>query len=155
MENNEVEQVIEAQKTEIIRRELLPWWMKAFCWLFMVMGGLAIPCLIFGLFGGTADLSLYGFSTNNPISVIGLFLIAIMVFKGFTAYSLWYEKDYALLLGKIDAISGVLICIFSMFAAPFLLQNYVFTGRLEIILLVVYYIRLTKIEYEWTYLEKQ
>src|SRR5213075_1714156 len=99
----------EFEKRTISRRELLPVWIKVFCWIFMIMGGISFGCLVVGAFGKTAQLSFYGFNTNEPLTFLGLFLIAIMVFKGFTAYSLWFEKDNAIKLGKIDTILGVAV----------------------------------------------
>ena len=76
-----------------------------------------------------------------------------MIFKGFAAYSLWFEKPNAISIGKIDAICGVVICIASMFVLPFMNNNSHFMFRLEILLLIPYYMRLNKIEYEWDNLE--
>ncbi|WP_278022098.1 hypothetical protein [Flavobacterium ginsengisoli] len=73
----------EFEKPEIIRRKLLPWWIKIFCWIFMLMSVGAIASLITNLFVPNVNLSLYGFSTNTAYSGIGLFIIAVMLLKGF------------------------------------------------------------------------
>jgi len=143
----------EFDKPLIIRRKLLPWWIKTFCWIFMIMGVCGIASLIGNLFIENIDLSIYGFSSNTAYSVIGFFIIAIMIFKGLTAYLLWFEKENAILIGKIDAILGIVICIVSMFAIPFISENSHFNFRLEILLLIPYYLKLNKIEYEWDNLE--
>jgi hypothetical protein len=57
-------------------------------------------------FTPNVNLSLYGFSSNTAFSGIGAYIIAIMIFKGFAAYSLWFEKSNAISIGKIDAICG-------------------------------------------------
>ena len=85
----------------------------------MLMGVVSIGCLIFGALGNKADLSFYGFETNEPLTLIGILIISIMTLKVFSAYTLWFEKDYAIKLGKIDAIFGIVICLFSMFVLPF------------------------------------
>nr|WP_315239329.1 hypothetical protein [uncultured Flavobacterium sp.] len=143
----------EFEKPLIIRRKLLPWWIKTFCWIFMVMGVCAIGVLIASPFITTFQLSIYGFETNTPLSGIGLFIIAILIFKGFAAYSLWFEKDNAMSITKIDAILGVVICIISMFIIPFISESSHFSIRLELALLIPYYLKLNKIEYEWDNLE--
>lgn len=140
-------------KTPIIRRELLPWWIKIFCWLFMIMSFCAIGAVVTNLFMPTVDLSLYGFSSNTAFSGIGIFIIVTILIKGFAAYSLWFEKDNAILVGKIDAIYGFLICLFSMFILPFFVESNHIQIRLEIILIILFYIKLNKIEYEWDNLE--
>jgi hypothetical protein len=153
MEENEGSQFDEFNK-KIIRRKLLPVWIKIFCWIFMIIGVIAIGCLILGAFRKTADLSLYGFETNQPLTPIGIFIIALMAFKGFTAYTLWFEKASAIKFAKLDAILGVVICVVSMFILPFI-NNTHFSIRLEIIFLILYYKKINKIEYEWENLEEQ
>lgn len=137
------------EKKPVNRRALLPAWIKVFCWLFMLMGVAGIACLIIGLFGGTADLSLYGFETNEPLSLLGSLIIAFMLFKAFTAYSLWFEKDNAILLGKIDAIAGIVICMISMVAIPIIMENVDIKIRLELLLLLPYYYKLENIKNAW------
>lgn len=143
----------EFDKPQVIRRKLLPWWIKTFCWIFMLLAVAAVSTLITNLFFSTVDLSLYGFSTNNAYSITGIFIIAIMILKGFAAFSLWFEKPNAISIGKIDAICGVVICVASMFVLPFTSGDGHIQLRLEILLLIPYYIKLNKIEYEWDNLE--
>jgi len=145
----------EFEKPLIIRRKLLPWWMKMFCWIFMIMGVGAIAALIVSPFISNFQLSIYGFETNTPLSGVGVFIITILIFKGFAAYSLWFEKQNAMTIGKIDAVTGIIICAASMFIIPFISESGSshFDLRLEILLLIPYYLKLNKIEYEWDNLE--
>lgn len=115
----------------------------------MIMGVAGIACFLIGVFGGTADLSLYGFETNKPLSLLGSLIIAFMLFKAFTAYSLWFEKDKAILLGKIDAIAGIVICVISMVAIPIFVENAEVSIRLELLLLIPYYYKLENIKNAW------
>ncbi|MRX40673.1 hypothetical protein GJU43_15405 [Flavobacterium sp. LC2016-23] len=153
MEQELENQFEEFEKPSIIRRKLLPWWIKTFCWIFMLLGICAAGSLIGNLFTPNIDLSLYGFTSNSAYTGTGLFIIAIAAFKGFAAYSLWFEKPNAILIGKIDAVCGVVICIASMFILPFTTRDGHIQIRLEILLLIPYYIKLNKIEYEWDNLE--
>ncbi|MDR7370546.1 hypothetical protein [Flavobacterium aquidurense] len=143
----------EFEKPLIIRRKLLPWWIKTFCWIFMFMGICGIVTIPTSFFSDNVNLMLYGFSSNTALSGTGIFIILIMTFKAFAAYSLWFEKENAIMMGKIDAILGIVICIAAMFVIPFISQNSHFEFRLEILLLIPYYIKLNKIEYEWDNLE--
>lgn len=143
----------EFDKPNVIRRKLLPWWIKVFCWIFMILSVFAIGSLITNLFVDNVNLSIYGFSSNSAYSGTGLFIIAIMLLKGFAAFSLWFEKPNAIIIAKIDAIVGVAICIASLFILPFSTANGHFSLRLEILLLIPYYIKINKIEYEWDNLE--
>lgn len=143
----------EFDKPEIIRRKLLPWWMKFFCWFFMILSIFAVSTLVTNLFFDSVNLSLYGFSTYTAYSGTGIFIIAVMLFKGFVAYSLWFEKPNAIMLAKLDAITGITICIASMFILPFTTPDGHISFRLEIILLIPYFMKINKIEYEWDNLE--
>jgi len=131
------------------RRQLLPWWMKFFCWLFMILGVAAIGCLLAGLFGIPESLALYGFETNQPFSLTGVIILIIAIFKGITAFSLWFEKDHAIILGTIDAITGIVLCVIFMVVLPYTIENFHATIRLELILLIPYLIKLKKIQPEW------
>lgn len=139
----------------IIRRDLLPIWIKIFCWLFMLIGVASIGCLIYGALGNEAELSIFGLETTKPISITGIIIVVIMAFKGYTAYSRWFEKDNAIKLAKIDAFVGIVACIISMFILPFIIEDSSFTIRLELLLLIPYYLKINKIEYSWDNLEEQ
>ncbi|KRD10094.1 hypothetical protein ASE21_10250 [Flavobacterium sp. Root901] len=141
----------EFEKPLIIRRKLLPWWIKTFCWIFMIMGTLSTGTLVASAFLTTVNLSLYGFTSSTAYSGVGIFIIAVMLLKGFAAYSLWFEKSNAITIAKIDAIVGIVVCVSSMFINPN--DNGNFSLRLEIFLLIPYYIKINKIEYEWDNLE--
>ncbi|MNW14580.1 hypothetical protein D3C71_2128390 [compost metagenome] len=57
------------------------------------------------------------------------------------------------MIAKIDAIVGIAICIASMFIIPFTIGDGHISLRLEILLLIPYYMKVNKIEYEWDNLE--
>lgn len=145
----------EFEKSDVIRRKLLPWWIKVFCWIFMFMGVCCVGTLIASSFLDNVYLSLYGFMSSTAYSITGIFIISIMILKAYAAYSLWFEKDNAIIIAKIDAIVGIVACIASMFVIPFTTSdgdsNIVF--RLEIAFLIPYYIKINKIEYAWDNLE--
>lgn len=149
MDENKDTQFDEFENVIRERRKLLPFWIKIFCWIFMIFGILSMLSLIFGAFGGEADLSFYGFQTNQPLSLVGLSIIAVLTLKGFTAYALWFEKDYAITLGKIDAVVGIVICIASMCNIAFIRENSMINIRFELFLLIPYYMKLSKIEDLW------
>ena len=131
------------------RRKLLPWWIKFFCWFFMFFGLLAFACLILGFTNLKPDLAFYGFETNEPFSLYGLIIISVALLKGFAGYALWFEKDFAVKIGKIDALIGIALCAISMLVLPFFKENFGITIRLELALLIPYLIRLHRIQKEW------
>ena len=143
------ESIFEDLEPQINRRKLLPWWMKVFCWLFMVLSFFAIVCLIAGVFSIQLELSVYGFETYEPMSLMGLFILGIMLFKGYTAYALWFEKDEAIKLGIIDAWIGIVICTFSMLVLPFITENGELNLRLELVFLIPYLSKLQSLKKQW------
>ncbi|MFT3793998.1 hypothetical protein [Flavobacterium sp.] len=127
--------------------------MKIGCWIFMFMGVMGILCLLIGAFGIPADMSLYGYSTNKPISFMGIFLAIVIGIKGFAAYSLWFEKSNAISIGKFDAILGFVLCVIALVYFP--LVHHTISIRLEILFLIPYYKVLNRMEYAWENLEEQ
>lgn len=148
-DNLELDEAFSEFENNIKRKALLPWWIKVFCWFFMLFGVLAIVCLFLGFTNIKPDLALYGFETNEPFSLTGLLVIGIFIFKGITAFSLWFEKDYAIKLGKISAIIGIVISGISMLVVPFLIETTTIQIRLELLLLIPFLIKLNKIQKKW------
>lgn len=137
--------IIEIKK----RRALLPAWIKVFTWIFMIMGAFVPIVLFIGLFISNVQISLYGLETNNPFSSLGFFLVFLFMLKGFTALSLWTEKDWAIKLAIADAVLGIVICCGVMFIMPVLNQDTAFNFRLELVLLIPYLLKLQKIKLAW------
>lgn len=129
------------------RRNLLPLWIKVFIWLFFICGFIGLFVLMFGFFIGNLNLSLYGFETNKAYSLTGISLTTLFILKGITSYGLWYEQDWGLKIAKIDAVIGLVICGISMFVLPFFTKN--FELRLEVVVLILYLVKLQKIEKKW------
>ncbi|GGG52437.1 hypothetical protein [Bizionia arctica] len=149
-ENNVTENSFEEfENIKKRRRKLLPWWIKIFCWIFMLFGLLSLVCLILGFTNIKPDLAFYGFETNEPFSLNGLIVISIGLLKGVTAFALWFEKDFAIKIGKADAIIGIILCIISMVVLPFIQDGFNMTIRLELALLIPFLIKLNKIQKEW------
>ena len=132
------------------RRDLLPWWVKVFIWIFLIFGAIAPLALIAGIAGFNFEISLYGLEANEPFSIIGISLILIYIFKGVTAYSLLKEKNWAVTLGIMDAIIGIAFC---SLATIYPLINSGsganFSFRLELLLLIPYLLKMIKIKSEW------
>lgn len=137
-------------QTNIRRRSIIPTWIKIFIWIFMVLGAIATLGFILGIFGFTFTVSLYGYETQRALSPLGVFLTLLFVYKGFVAYSLWFEEDWAITAGLVDAIIGIAICIMSMMGIS-LISEYraPINIRLEIIFLIPYLVKLTKLKGRW------
>lgn len=139
------------QTPKLRRRKLLPWWIKVFCWVFMVFGGLVllgmIPNLIWGF---SYNLALYGMSAHSVKTPIGLLIDALFVFKAIAAIGLWTEKDWAIKIAKADSIIGIIICALMTFVYPFFDGvDGQFTFRFELLILIPYLIKIDAIREDW------
>lgn len=148
MEQENLSQFDEFEAPNFKRRALIPLWIQVFCWLFMIMGLFAFLSFIMGLFGNSAGVEFYGLNDSSTLSLTGLTLTSVLLFKGFTAYSLWFEKDNAITLVKIDAATGIIICIAVMIITG-ITQGGNFSLRFEILFLLAYFIKISNIEYSW------
>lgn len=149
-EQNEPQSILEEfSQPALRRRQLLPWWIKGFSFLFMFTGVIAVFCLVLGVFGKEVSLSMYGFEAYDSFSVNGLIVISVFILKGVAAWSLWFEKDYAIFLGETDAVLGIALCLVSMFVLPYLQPDFRGSIRIELILLFPYLIKLIKIKDQW------
>ena len=98
----------------IPRKKLLPLWIKIFTWIFLIFGAFVPIIFILGIIDYSAQLSLYGFETNKPFSLIGIIITLLFIIKRITAFGLLKEKYWAIKLGIVDAIIGITICTFTM-----------------------------------------
>lgn len=133
------------------RRDLLPMWVKIFCWIFMFFLGMIPIGLVFGLLGLEFSLALYGIETVVPFSLIGMIILFLFAIKGVVAIGLWTEKAWAAQLAELDGILGTIICTFVMFILPVIAdRSDVFVSfRLELVALIPYFMKMREIKSEW------
>jgi hypothetical protein len=129
------------------RKQLLPWWIKTFCFIFMLFGPIAMLGFIAGAFGTRFDLALFGLETTEPLSPIGLLISSQFILKGIVAYGLWNEKAWGIKLAVVDAFISIGLCTFSMIGLPYFGSS--FSLRLELVILVPYLLKLMKIMPRW------
>jgi hypothetical protein len=127
---------------------LLPWWIKIFMWIFLIIGVILPVVIILGLLGFKIHLALYGFETNQPLSLIGFCLIIIFIIKSATSFGMIKGKKWAVKAGIIDSIVGIAICLCLMAYSMIGLQDK-FSLRIELVLLIPYLRSLIKIRSEW------
>lgn len=151
MENkNQILDLDISGKAQVRRRQLLPWWIKVFAWLFLVAGALTPIALIAGMFDYRLQLAIYGISTMQPLSVYGLIVSSLFLLKGAASFGLLFEKGWAITVAKIDAVIGICVCIFVMLIFPTLEgRSGTMSFRLELLLLIPYLVKVTKIGSRW------
>ncbi|GAA3944277.1 hypothetical protein GO495_22460 [Chitinophaga oryziterrae] len=130
---------------------ILPWWIRAFSWLFLLTGALSPFILIAGLFGIQVSLSLYGMESTGPVSFAGFCLVVLFMLKGIAAYGLWAEKNWGIVMALADGLLGVVIRIVSMFIPDHSnsTQGFILNFRLDLIVLVIYLIKLYRLKGQW------
>src|SRR5215813_8674545 len=137
MENEplELEQLLVGKSMR--RRKMIPVWIKIFIWIFIVFACFTPPMIGMSLMGYRSWSGLYGLETNNTFSIIGLIICLLFLFKGIAAFALWSEKTYAIKLGIIDAVIGIMICC-TVMCVSLLNREFPFNFRLELIALIPY-----------------
>ena len=142
----ELEQMLIGRSVK--RRKLITIWIKIFIWIFIIVACFTPLIMITSLMRYRPLLALYGLETNDAFSITGAIICSLFLFKGMTAFALWSEKSYAIKLGIIDAVIGIMICCTVMFAPAFsgaFISNY----RLELVALIPYLIWLLRTQAEW------
>jgi hypothetical protein len=135
----------------INRRKLLPVWIKVFVWIFMIMGAIVPLAFVFSLFGGTFQISFYGLESNTGLNTIGAIALTLFLLKGMAAFALWTEKDWGVDIAIVDAIIGIIVCLFVMMVYPLIdnTEGFTINIRLELLLLIPYLLKLQKIKQLW------
>ena len=132
--------------TNIRRRDLLPWWIRFFCWVFMVLGGIACLTVTALLFNETPAISLYGYDATDDYPLNLLLVILSYIFNAVTGFLLWNEYKKAVVWGQLCAAWGIAMCAMAMITA---FKAGGFMLRLEILFLILFYSRLTSIKGRW------
>jgi hypothetical protein len=128
---------------------ILPWWIRAFSWLFLLSGALSPFILVAGFFRIRVSLSLYGLESTNPVSVTGFCLVALFMLKGIAAYGLWAEKNWGIVMAMADGLLGIMICITSMFISNQSTHGFLLYFRLDLVVVVIYLIKLYRLKDQW------
>ncbi len=132
------------------RRSLLPWWVKLFCWLFMIFGAMVIPIAILGLFDFHVNIAFYGIESSTVFNLQWAIVSTLFVLSGIVGYGLFYGKDWAIWAGLLLCAMHVVL-VASLIAFP--LSNANSKIRLEFVLVIIFFIKLLKLKPIW-YLPK-
>ncbi|TWI81746.1 hypothetical protein IQ13_2765 [Lacibacter cauensis] len=136
--------------TSIKRSKLLPWWIKIFMWIFLVISFFVPVLLVLAILGFEIQLAIYGLDTNRVFTFTGLLLVLVFATKGVVSFGFIKEKDWAVQLAMIDAIAGIIICVYTSYIQPLLSEDVSFSLlKLELVLLIPYLVKLNRIKEQW------
>ena len=143
-------------RLNLLRRALLPLWIKIFIWLFLVVGGLTPLIIVLNILGYPTLISLYGLSANTSFDLMGALILALFLYKAVVSYALWAGYQNAVNMALVDATIGVVICVHLNLIYPFYdndpSTNAVF--RLELLLFAPYIFKLIKIRPLWMNIDR-
>lgn len=120
-----------------------------FTWLFMITGAMTPLIFVIGLTGTQVSLALFGLQTTEVFSLNGIIITAVFFLKGVTAFGLWFEQDWAIVVAKVDAAVSIAACITIKCLLSLVNPVYSFTVPLELALLIPYLIKLNRIQPSW------
>ena len=126
------------------RRELLPWWVRGFSWMFIVMGALAVPGFVSLFFAPNFESSLFDLDQSVPN---GKFISAVLfLISGFTGLWLWLEKKDAV---TIAIICGFINLIASSISMVLLIINGDGNLPLELFICILFISKMFQIKNNW------
>lgn len=148
----EVNEIIDDNLTEeriIRRRDLLPWSIKIFLWIFWLLSSFLPIGIVMSFLDINTDFALYGLETSYLFNPMGITLTLIFTLKWMVCFGLWTEKNWGARLAMLDAIVGLIMCAWVMLVYPLFYESSGINFRIEIFLLIPYLWWSIKISSEW------
>ncbi len=127
-----------------IRRRMLPWWIKLFCGIFLLLAAFLSILTLISLFT-SVTFPYFGFGTSS--SYHSILSTASLLFNGYVAYLLLNGKDDAIRFGKCAALLGIGVSVLA--AVVEMVNEGNFILRLEILLLIGFYMWLDRNQRRW------
>lgn len=128
------------------RKQIVPMWMKIFGWLFIVAGTLVPVIGVFSAISGVeGEYSLYGLEVVGSVySPAAMFILTLFLAHGICAYGLLFGKAWGMSACLILGYLSAAICVFTMLTGD---GNNI---RVELIILILYLVKLHKIRPAWS-----
>ncbi len=135
--------------TELNRKKLLPKWIRFFCWVILIVSIFAFFILPTMITGGNISVTIFGFNHQGTgFDLLALLLLAIILFFGFSSFFLLRGKKWAIYLGIIVGILGILLPIIAMVMQIIFNPEYI-PIPLELILFIPWTIKLFRVKKAW------
>jgi len=129
------------------RKSLLPKWIKFFGWLFIIISVLIpINIILTPFLDLEMSYEIFGLVyVGSGFDLMALVIQLLIIFTGFSAYSLLFGKEWGVNICLINGYLGLVLCITSMILSGFTMF------RLEPIIQIPYLIKLHKIKKDWDF----
>ena len=130
------------------RKQLVPLWIKIFGWIFIVMGAvMPLLAIVAAVTGQPVSLELFGIQyRGSPWHPMALLMAGLFLSLAVAAYGLLFGKPWGVDACMVTGFGGVAIClgttVYSLFQGSLNL-------RLELLVQVLYLMRLGKIKPLW------
>lgn len=144
MEESQFE-VFENEK--IVRKDLIPIWIKFFSWLFLLFGILAFLGLLSFYFNPIYTIDIFGINQASDNLFLSLISALVLIFNGVVAYLLIAKEDKAVEIAKINALINIVICVVSTILNLYFYKNLTF--RIEIFFIWFFYAKMREIQFKW------
>jgi len=144
MEESQFE-VFENEK--IVRKDLIPIWIKFFSWLFLLFGILAFLGLLSFYFNPIYTIDIFGINQATDNLFLSLISDLVLIFNGVVAYLLIAKEDKAVEIAKINALINIVICVVSTILNLYFYKNLTF--RIEIFFIWFFYAKMREIQFKW------
>lgn len=135
------------ENEKILRKNLIPAWIKFFCWLFLLFGILGFLGLLSFYFNPIYTVDLFGINAANNNLYLSLISTLVIIFNGVVAYMLIAKEDKAVEIAKINALINIVICIITTILNLYFYNK--FTLRIEIFLIWFFYSNMREIQFKW------
>lgn len=156
MNNTETVSSIFDEPKQLQRKDLLPGWIRSFCWIVII--GSAFIILCFWLIIGLNVTEMPEWENQGNMTFMVIFMSATIVIYGFkimVAIGLLRQASWAVVCGLVDAIMYLLICLFVLYTR-FILGNgtemttpFLLSIVIQTVLLIPYIIILYRIKDRW------
>ncbi|MRG44640.1 hypothetical protein GFS24_05920 [Chitinophaga sp. SYP-B3965] len=146
--------IFEEDFNVLLRKDLLPWWIIFFSWLFIIICPLQVIIAIIEYSRiGSFDLGIFSISPKTTITFKEALALANSLFTIVAAYGLLKEKDWAIKIAIMNGFVSVVETAYSVagtFVTPQITAIFWGTYGFLGVLLATYLWKLFRMEKDWS-----
>lgn len=131
------------------RIKLLPIWMKLLFSLQITISVILMSSIFLNKISPNVEVNIYGFRTLQQSSFLFVTFSSLLLFNLFSGILLIRGVKFGLKFGKLNCLVGIVICSISVLLKLYFNDSNQFYFPIEIILLILIFTSLKKIEKKW------